>query len=357
MENYIILAVNLGSTSTKIGIYRNDEEVQSETIRHPKEDLEKHHEISKQIQYRKSVLEQWIKDQDFSLDQFDCLSFRCGLIRPIEGGIYELNRAIVNEATSGKYGQHAVNLGMEIGYEWSQETNIPAIVLDGPTTNELSDLAKISGFRDKERRSVFHALNQKKTIRDHCHKHNLDPYQSNFVVAHLGGGVTVGAHQNLRTIDVTNGVDGEGPFSPERTGYLSHDILFELVEEYDHDLKRLKQDLYKYGGVYSYTNSNNLKELTTNPTEQTQLILDAMVYQIVKSIGSMASVLGGDLEAILITGGIAFNSEITNKIINKTQWIAPVYVYPGEDELQALAEGALRYLRHQEPAKRLDDEN
>lgn len=344
MENFTILAVNLGSTSTKIGIYHNDNEVIGETLRHPKD----------RSQNRKDVLEEWLKKHEYHLSQFDCLSFRCGLIRPLEGGIYELNEVIVDEATSGKYGDHAVNLGMKIGYEWSQQYHIPAIVLDGPTTNELSDLAKVSGFGGKERRSVFHALNQKRTIRQHCQQHHLDPYESNFVVAHLGGGITVSAHQNLKAIDVTNGVDGEGPFSPERTGYLSHDILFELVEEYGYDLKKLKHELYKYGGVYSYTQSNDIKQLTED--SKYQHIIDAMIYQVSKSIGAMATVLNGQLDAILITGGIAYNKQLTDKLTDRIKWISEVFVYPGEDELKALAEGAMRYLTKQEPIKRLEYE-
>lgn len=355
MKNYRILAVNLGSTSTKIGLYYNDQEIIIETIRHPKQELERHREIHDQIEYRKQALLAWINQHEYSLETIDCLSFRCGLVRQIEGGIYQLNQVLVDEALSGEYGLHAVNLGMKIGYDWSQEYHIPAIVVDGPTTNELSKIAKISGFKSKERRSVFHALNQKRIIRQHCHEQKLDPFNSNFIVAHLGGGITVSAHQNLRAIDVTNGVDGEGPFSPERTGYLSHDILFELVKEYDYDLIKLKQDLYKFGGIYSYTESNDIKSLMEHAQDnlELKLLMEAMIYSITKSIGAMATVLKGNIDAILITGGIAYNKTITSLIVESTNWIAPCYVYPGEDELKGLAEGALRYLNKEELAKEL----
>lgn len=357
--DYKILALNFGSTSSKVGVFQNTQLTQETTIRHPKEVLNQFQTIDGQKEYRKQLIEQWLKDNNLDLKQFNLFSVRCGLIRPIEGGIYRINQAAVNDATSGRYTMHAANLGLAIGYEWNQEYQIPAIFSDGPTTDELSDVARISGIADKERRSVFHALNTKRTIRQHCQSDNLDPFKNNFIVAHLGGGITISAYQNFKAIDVNNGVDGEGPFSPERTGSLSNRILLELVDENEGNTKKVRESLYRFGGLHSYFQTNDVKELVeqSKTDEKVKRVIDAMIYMIAKEIGAMSSVLKGEVRAILVTGGLAYSDYITSEIEKYVQWIAPVHIYPGENELQALAESGYRYLTKEETAKELEEEH
>ena len=356
---YQLLTLNFGSTSSKVGVFNNTDLVKETTIRHPKETLNQFKSIDAQKEYRKQLIENWLDDNGFKLQDFDLFSVRCGLIRPIQAGIYHINQAAVNDALSGHFTMHAANLGLVIGYEWMQHYHIPAIFSDGPTTDELSDLARISGFAFKQRRSVFHALNTKRTIRLHCQNHELNPFENNFIVGHLGGGITISAFQKFRAIDVNNGIDGEGPFTPERTGTLSNRILLELVDENDGNTKKVKEDLYRFGGLHSYFQTNDVKELVerAHHDPQVKLVIDAMIYMIAKEIGAMASVLKGDVKAILITGGLAYSEYITSEIINATNWIAPVVLYPGENELQALAESGYRYLMKEEIAKELEEEN
>lgn len=357
--SYQILTLNFGSTSSKVGVFNNTQLIKEVTIRHAKEILNQYQTIEEQKEFRKKLIEQWLIDNEFSLEKFNLFSVRCGIIRPIQSGIYQINNAALNDAISGRYTMHAANLGLAIGYEWNQQHQIPAIFSDGPTTDELSELARVSGYAGKERRSVFHALNTKRTIRHHCQLYKMDPIENNFVVAHLGGGITISAYQKFKAIDVNNGVDGEGPFSPERTGTLSNRILLELVDENQGNTKKVRENLYRFGGLQSYFQTNDVKELVEQAKhdEKIKRVLDAMIYRIAKEIGAMSSVLQGKVNSILITGGLGYSEYITNEIKKYVQWIANVYIYPGENELQALAESGYRYLTKEEEAKVLEEEN
>ncbi|NLM85657.1 MAG: butyrate kinase [Clostridiales bacterium] len=352
-----IFTMNLGSTSTKVGLFAGKNEVVTHTFRHDKAQLSALGGVEQQKDYRKRLIEDWLTEQGKSPADFDVYSVRCGLIRPVKGGLYRISQAAVDDAMSGKYEMHAANLGLMIGLEWSQTYGIPAIFVDAPVTDELMPKARITGFAGTQRRSVLHALNAKRTLRMHCEKTGQDPFNSSFVVIHMGGGITVSAIRNLEIIDVNNGVDGEGPFSPERAGSLSNAIVLNLVKENQGDTKKVRDLLYQKGGLVSYFGTNEVRYLLPRAKEEPEvrLVLDAMVYNIVKQAAAMAMALEGKVDGILQTGGIAYNPDITEAIANQCAWIAPSFVYPGEEELQALAEGAVRYLTGGEQAKTLED--
>ncbi len=351
-----ILVVNLGSTSTKTGIFEDTRQLLTQTFRHDKAEMAGLATIYQQRDFRREIIEEWLKETGHALSDFAVFAMRGGIIRPMPGGIYHITPAIVEDAQTGRYGEHASNIGLLIGYDWSRETGIPAVFADAPCTDELSDIARVSGYNGVTRSSIFHALNAKRVVRLYCEAHQLDPHRSAFVVAHMGGGVTVSAYQNLRAVDVSNGVDGEGPFSPERVGALSHRNIFTLLKAYKGDSEALRKDLYYKGGLMSYFGSNDVRSLAERADTEPQiaLVLDAMTYQIAKQIAALAVPLSGKVDQILLTGGLAYNPRITQDIIRQVDWIAGCTVYPGEDELAALAEGAYRFATGQEEAIRLD---
>lgn len=347
-----ILVVNLGSTSTKAGVFEDITPLVAETFRHRKEALAGLHSIFDQRDFRKRVIEAWLEKQGFVLEDFSVFALRGGLIRPIPGGIYRINAAVAQDAESGRYGEHASNIGLLIGRDWSQSTGMPAVFVDAPCTDELSDVARVSGFMGVERTSIFHALNAKRVIRHYCQSKGLDPYSHSFIVAHMGGGISVSAYQNLRAIDMSNGVDGEGPFSPERVGSLSHKSIFCLLKEFEGDIAALHKALYYRGGLVSYFGTNDVPTLIRRAETEPEVarVLDAMIYNIAKQIGALAVPLGGNVEQILLTGGMAHTPRVTTPLTEQVSWIAGCTIYPGEDELAALAEGAWRFMTGQEEA-------
>lgn len=353
-----ILAINLGSTSTKLGVFDGQDQVASHTIRHPKEEIQALGSISAQKDYRKRMMEDWLSASGLSLSAFDVFSVRCGLIRPVEGGIYRIDQTVVDDAASGRYGMHAANLGLMIGHEWSQQTGRPAIFVDAPVTDELSPQARVSGYAGIQRRTAFHALNAKRTVRLYCQDHQKDPHQGNFIVVHMGGGISVSACENLKIIDVNNAVDGEGPFSPERVGNLSNAAILSLLQKTGNDPEALRTLLYQQGGLQSYFGTNDVRALLARAQAEPEvrLVLSGMIYTILKEIAVMAMALQGKVDQILFTGGLAYNQDMVDEMAQKTAWIAPASVYPGEDELRALAEGGIRFLTGEEKARTLPRE-
>lgn len=340
-----ILILNLGSTSSKGALYENLVEIQSFTIRHSSEDLAPFKRIIDQVDYRKKCVEDWMINEGYKLTDIDLFCLRGGLVKPIPSGIYKINETIVEDVKLEKYGAHSSNVGLVIGYLWSLEYKKDAIFLNAPVTDELSDLARFTGLKGVERRSVLHALNQKQIALEYAHSVNRSIEELNLIVCHLGGGFSIGVHHLNRIIDVSNAIDGEGPFSPERSGQLSNFMVLDLVEKMK-DINSIKKLLAGQSGLVSHLNTNSMIDaLKLAETDAyAKLVVEAMIYQIAKQVGSMASVLKGKVDQILITGGLAHNAGFMNRIIEYIDWIAPVSVYPGEDELFALASGAMRYL-------------
>jgi len=351
-----LLVLNLGSTSTKLGVFEDAQMLCEHTIRHDKQELSAFPGILAQQDYRKDKLLRWLDDNGHTMDSFDAIAARGGLIRPIRGGSFLVDEAVVRDAASGEYGMHPANVGMLIAWDLGQQLGIPAIFTDAPATDELSDQARVSGFAGIQRRSIFHALNAKRVARLHCQRQGLDPFKARLIVAHMGGGITVCALKGLRAIDVNSGVDGEGPFSPERAGSLPARQLLQLARDYEGGPDALFDALYRQGGLQSYFGVNHVGELIKRSEKEPDIarVLDAMRYNIAKQVGSMAVALEGWVDAILLTGGIAYNTAYMMQLSRMVDWIAPCAVYPGEDELSALAEGALRVLTGQEEVDRLE---
>lgn len=355
MNEYRILAINPGSTSTKFAVYYNDECKLNKTLRHSIDELSSYKSILKQFDYRKGMIIDALVEEGFEVDSLKYIIGRGGLTYPLESGVYLVNNEMLKHASDGVYGQHASNLGPLIAdFIANQIPGAKAFIADPVVTDELDEIARITGHPQFEKRSIFHALNQKATARQHAKKLGV-PYESlNLVVAHLGGGISVGAHKKGRVVDVNNGLDGDGPFSPERSGGLPTGQIIDWCFESGRSKADIRRMVVGEGGYVAYLKTNDareVEEMARQGSEKAQLIQDAMGYQVAKSIGEMAVVLEGQVDGILLTGGVAYSEYITSFIKKKVEFLAPVYVYPGEDELEALAKNALRVARQETQAK------
>lgn len=349
-----ILTINPGSTSTKIAVYDNDQEVFEKTLRHSSDEIGQFETIADQFNFRKDVIEGELKAADIKLEELDCVVGRGGLLKPIKGGTYSVSDDMIEDLRVGVSGQHASNLGGIIAREFSKELGIPAYIVDPVVVDELSDVARISGLADIERRSIFHALNQKAIARRYADEVGKKYDELNLIVGHMGGGISVGAHEKGSVIDVANALDGEGPFSPERSGGIPVGSLVQMCYSGEYSLADMKKKITGRGGLVSYLDTSDARDVEAmieKRDKKAELVYDAMAYQIAKEIGSCSVVLEGKVDAILLTGGIAYSKMFSKKIIDKVSFIADVKVYPGEDEMAALALGGLRILRGEEEAK------
>jgi butyrate kinase len=347
-----LLIINLGSTSTKIALFEDTQVIKQQTLRHSSDDLKAFAQVLDQLPYRKAHLESWLNDENIQFSDIDLLVARGAIVKPLPGGVYAIDQDVYDDVSSEKYGSHVSNVGILITYQWHLSHKIPAVYVDPPSTDELQEVARITGVKGIYRRSAFHALNQKQITKRYAHDQNTKVQDLNLIVAHLGGGISVGAHQKGHVIDVTNALDGEGPLSPERSGELPN---FSVLDASTQDsIQTLKKRWAGQSGLVSHLQTNNMQEALelAKSDAYAALIIDTMVYQIAKAMGAMATVLYGQVDQILITGGLAYSTEFVQKIIDRVAWIAPVSIYPGEDELAALAQGAMRYLRGQESLKK-----
>ena len=275
-------------------------------------------------------------------------------MKPIEGGTYQVNDRMLEDLRAGLLGEHASNLGGILAFEISKAIGKKSFIVDPVVVDEMQDLARISGLKGIERKSIFHALNQKAVARKYAKSIDRKYEELNLIVAHLGGGVSVGSHEKGRVVDVPNALDGEGPFSPERAGSLPVGDIVNICFSGKYTKEEVKKMLKGNGGIVSYLNTNDAREVEERidkGDEDARLIYYAMAYQVAKEIGASAAVLKGKVDGIIITGGIAYDKKFTSWIEERVSFIAPVIVYPGEDELTALAEGGLRVLRGEEEAK------
>lgn len=348
-----VLVINPGSTSTKWAVYQGNDEILSETIRHDCHGLMKYRTVYDQMPFRLKTLLDALHNKGFSLEQLDGIVGRGGMLKPLKSGTYLVNEEMVKDAASGKYGEHASNLGSIIAFELASVYHIPAFIVDPVVVDELVSEARISGVKDIERKSHVHALNIKAVSRKIADKLRRPLDSLNFIVAHIGGGISVVAHQKGKIIDVNN-ADNEGPFSPERCGGLPAKQLIQLCFSGKYTEKELIRKITTEGGVFSYLGSKNMMEVedrVLSGDEEAALILKAMVHQIGKEIGAMATVLEGQMDGIILTGGICHSTYIVSKIINKVSFLGEIFVVPGEEELEALAQGAIRVLTNQEAVK------
>lgn len=351
---YKLLIINPGSTSTKIGVYEGEKEVLEETLRHSAEEILKYDTIFDQLDFRKEVILKVLKEKGIDINELDAVVGRGGMLKPIEGGTYEVNEAMVEDLKVGVQGPHASNLGGILSNEIAKEIGKRAFIVDPVVVDEMEEVARLSGVPELPRKSKFHALNQKAVAKRYAKEHNTSYEDVNLIVVHMGGGVSVGAHKKGRVIDVNNALDGDGPFSPERAGGVPSGELLEMCFSGKYSKEEVYKKLVGKGGFVAYANTNDARDLiklSQEGDEKGSLIFNAFIYQIAKEIGSMAVVLDGEVDAIVLTGGIAYSEYVTNAINKKVKWIAPMVVYGGEDELLALAQGAIRVLDGVEEAK------
>lgn len=348
-----LLVINPGSTSTKIGVFEDEREVFVKNITHETSLISQFDKITDQYEFRYNTIADTLKDNGFNIEDFTAIVGRGGLVKPIKSGTYEVNDAMISDLKKGVQGQHASNLGGLIADKIAKSINAKAYIVDPVVVDELDDVARISGNAKFERRSIFHALNQKAIAKQYAKDIDKDYNDLNLIVVHMGGGVSVGIHKKGKVVDVNNALDGEGAFSPERSGTLPMGDIIDTCFSNEYTKEEVKKMVVGKGGLVSYFGSNNTKELVDESESDAtkRLVIDAMIFQIAKEIGAYATVVDGDVDAILLTGGIAYSKYITDGITKKVSYISKVNVYAGEDELKALAQGALRVINNIENCK------
>ncbi|MCC2928571.1 MULTISPECIES: butyrate kinase [Bacillus] len=349
-----ILTINPGSTSTKIGVFHNERSIFEKTLRHNIEELQQFDHIIDQYEFRKKHILETLHEQGINISKFDAVCARGGLLRPIEGGTYEVNDHMIEDLKSGYAGQHASNLGGIIAREIADGLNIPSYIVDPVVVDEMSELAKMSGMPEIERKSIFHALNQKAVARKAAASLGKRYEHMKMIITHMGGGITIGVHDRGRVVDVNNGLHGEGPFSPERAGTVPAGDLVNLCFSGKYTKEEMMKKLVGTGGLSGYLGTNDavkVEQMIQGGDEKARLIFDAMAYQVAKEIGAASAVLKGEVEAIVLTGGLAYGKSFVSSISSYIDWISDVLVYPGENELQSLAQGALRVLQGEEQSK------
>ena len=361
MDADYIIAINPGATSTKIAVYRTNKFVFLKTIRHDCDELLLFKETMDQLDYRMQMVVSEVKENHIPFDQVGLIVARGGLIHPIESGVYEVNEEMISDLEKGVMGDHASNLGGLIANQLlDQFPNAKAYIADPVVVDELQDVARISGHPNFQRTSIFHALNQKSTARTYAHSRGMEYEDLNLIIAHLGSGISVGAHRKGRVVDVNNGLDGEGPFGPERSGTLPTGALANYCFNSGSSHQEVRKMLAGKGGLFAYMGSKDAQWIEKQAREgdpKARLIQEAMAYQISKEIGSLATVLGGEVHAIIITGGIAHNPDLTGYIKERVGFIAPVFIYPGEDEMRALSQNGAMLLSGKITAKEYSPDN
>ncbi len=351
-KQFCLVVINIGSTSTKAAIFRNAAPAAQETISYTQEELASYPGLAEQLPRREKDLLEFLERNSIGTGQIDMVVSRGGLGYPSPAGAYKIDEKMCGDLLAGRFGKHPSALGPAMAFELSKRSGKPAIVIDPPSTDEFEPLARISGIPEIERKSAFHALNQKAAARRAAGKIGRKYEQVNFVVAHLGGGITVGAHRKGKVIDCTHGLS-EGPFTPERAGSLPTMDLLDWSGSVS-DRKKVQLRLVGQGGLAAYLNTNDARkvmDMVRAGDQKAELIFRAMAYQTAKDIGSMATVLKGEIDGIVLTGGLAFSEMLTGWIGEAVNFIAPVFIQPGEDEMAALAEGGLRVLRGEEQVR------
>ena len=344
-----ILVINPGSTSTKIAVFEDDKPILHKTLRHSSQEIGKFPTITSQYEFRKGAILQELKEAGINSEEFSAVIGRGGLIKPIESGVYEVNDAMKKDLVKGIMGQHASNLGGLIADDIAREIkDAKALIADPVVVDELEDVARVSGHPLMPNISIFHALNQKAIGRKFAKDTNRKYEDLNLIVAHLGGGISIGAHKKGKVVDVNNALNGSGPFSPERSGTLPAYKLAELCFSGEYKIEEISAMITGKGGIVAHLGTNEMPEAqkrVIDGDKHAELVLYAMGYNIAKAIGAAFVALKGEVDAILLTGGIAYNNLIVGYIKQHADCLGKIFVYPGEDEMGALAMNALGVLR------------
>jgi butyrate kinase len=354
-----ILVINPGSTSTKVALYREGDTLAAEELQHAREDLAGFARVADQFDFRMRLVAEFLDKTGTSPERIRAVVARGGLLRPLEGGVYEVSDEMVEHLKDARYGEHACNLGGILALALGRRWGVPAYVVDPVVTDELMDRARLTGLPGLERRSIFHALNQRGVARIAAERLGVEYRRSNFIVCHMGGGVSIGAHRRGRVVDVINALDGEGPFTPERTGSLPLVPILDMVHEGKRDYAELRTTILRQGGLVAHLGTNDPREVLARMEqgdEHAGLVFRAMAYGIARHIVSMAPALtldegGLDLAAVVLTGGLSRCRALVEDIARQVSFLGPVEVVPGEVEMSALAAGAARAISGREPVR------
>lgn len=349
MEEQRILAINPGSTSTKIAVYQGSKSVFLKNIKHTAEELQPFKKIVDQFSFRKEIILKELEAADIRIELITAVVGRGGLVKPIESGVYEVNEQMIKDLHISKLGEHASNLGGLIANNIAQSLEgARAFIADPVVVDEMEDVARYTGHPKFIRHSIFHALNQKAIARKYSKSVDTPYNELNLIITHLGGGISVGAHRKGKVIDVNNALDGDGPFSPERTGTLPCGQVAKLCFSGEYTHEQVKKMIKGEGGLVAYLGTNDAYDVemrVKDGDEEAKKVHDAIAYQLGKEIGSLSTVLKGEVDAIILTGGMAYDKLLVDYIKNMVQFIAPVIVYPGEDEMEALAMNGLMVMK------------
>ncbi len=349
------LIINPGSTSTKIGVFEDETLLFEETLRHPTEEIAKYDAIVDQKDFRKEIILNLLKEKNFDIHSLNMVVGRGGMLKPIPGGTYAVTDDLLEDLKIGVQGPHASNLGGILAREIGDSIGVPSYIVDPVVVDELEPTSRYSGVPELPRTSVFHALNQKAVAKRYA-KEIGKPYESlNLIVVHMGGGVSVGAHRQGNVVDVFNALDGDGAFSPERAGAVPSGALIKLCFSGKYTEKEVYKKVTGGGGFNAYLGTNDMREvakMVDGGDTKAAEIREAFIVQVAKDIGSMACVLKGKIDQIIVTGGIAYDKVVVAGLKERAGWIAPFTVYPGEDELLALVQGGLRVLKGEEQVKK-----
>ena len=352
--SYKSLIINPGSTSTKIGVFEDETLLFEETLRHSTEEIAQYASIVDQKDFRKQIILDLLDKKNFDIKSLQVVVGRGGMLKPIPGGTYAVSDELLHDLKIGVQGQHASNLGGILAREIGDSIGVPSFIVDPVVVDELIPIARYSGVPELPRTSVFHALNQKAVAKRFAKEQGKAYDSLNLIVVHMGGGVSVGAHEKGNVIDVFNALDGDGAFSPERAGAVPSGALVKLCYSGKYTEKEVYKKIVGGGGFNAYLNTNDMRDvekMVEGGDKNAEEIRDAFIFQVAKNIGSMSCVLKGKVDQIIMTGGIAYDKQVIAGLKERVGFIAPVTVYPGEDELLALAQGALRVLNKEEAAK------
>ncbi len=344
MKQPLILIINPGSTSTKTAVYRRSKPVFETTVKHSRAVLEKYERVADQIDFREEVVLKELKKNGISPAMIDIVIGRGGLLRPVEGGVYKVSTKMKKDLSAARYGEHASNLGALIADSIAREAGVKAYIADPVVVDELQPVSRISGFKGIERKSIFHALSQKMAARKTAEKLGKKYTSCNVIIAHIGGGVSVGVHRKGKVIDVNNALEGEGPFSPERTGGLPLVQFYEYVKKQKLSEKETTAMIEKRGGLVSLLGTNDCGEIESEIKQGNRaykLMYDAFILQVAKEVGAGAAVLSGKVDAIGLTGSVVNGNYFTKNLKKRISFIAPVYVFRKNLEMPALAAAAL----------------
>ena len=354
VKDYRILVINPGSTSTKVALFSNEQLLFDKKIEHNHKELSNFNKIIDQYRFRQEIILNFLKEKGVNLSTLDAVVGRGGLLKPIASGTYRVNKKMLEDLRKGASGEHASNLGGLLAHGIAENLSIPSYIVDPVVIDEMKPVARISGMPEIPRISILHALNQKAIARRAALDLGKKYEKANFIVAHLGGGISVGIHCKGKIIDVNNALNGEGPFAPERSGGVPVGALVELCFSGKFTKGEIKKKIKGKGGLVAYLNTNDVREVVKRIKQgdkKAKLVLEAMAYQVAKEIGAGAAVLKGQIDAIILTGGIAYNNEFVNMVKDRVSFISLVMIYPGEEEMLALCDGALRVLKEEEVEK------